>query len=198
MDDYVAKVGEKEQKDILQSLVEDVSRTMNMPGSVWVPDELGYALRISASVGLPTSYVRQASLSLDEVSVTGEAFKTGEVTIAHDIISDPRWRHKDEARELGWKSVLCVPIKAHGAVMGVISIYTFVIRDFSDLEIQRLTQYATQVSLVSEADGRRRSLGYLLKAGDEIERLIGLPKTPMLCSRRLLSELVMLLSATLR
>jgi GAF domain-containing protein len=171
MDSYAETVRGKGQNEVLQALVEEVSRTMNVPASVWVPDDQGKILRIAASVGLPFSYVRGASLSLDEVSVVGEAFKTGEVTIARDILTDPRWRHRDEAQEMGWKSVLCVPIKAQAAVMGVICIYTFVIRDFSDLEIQRLIQHATQVSLATEADLRRATFSRLLNAGQSIEQI---------------------------
>jgi GAF domain-containing protein len=105
-------------------------------------------------------------------SLIGEAFKTGEVTIAHDILTDPRWTHRDQAQEMGWKSVLCVPIKAQAAVMGVICIYTFVIRDFSDLEVQRLTQFATQVSLTTEADMRRGIFARLLKASSSLEQVV--------------------------
>jgi GAF domain-containing protein len=161
---YSEGVVDEEQRDALQSVAEEIGRTMNMPTSVWVLDEQGQRLRIAASVGLPSSYVRDAYLDLDEVSVMGETFKTGQFTVVEEITSDPRWKHKDEAREMGWKSVLCVPIKAQGTVSGVIAILTFVMREFSDMEIQRLTQYATQISLTAEADTRRETLSRLLEA----------------------------------
>jgi len=160
------------QNDSFQPIVESVSRTMNLPASVWVLDEQRQGLRIAAAVGLPLSYVREAFLALDEKSVTGEAYKTEQITVVRDILSDPRWKYKDQAREMGWKSALCVPIRVHGSVIGVISIYTFVVRDFSDLEKELLANYAAQVELTIEADRRRATLDRLLEAGHQIERLI--------------------------
>ena len=42
----------KEQKAVFQSIVEAVSRTMNLPACIWVLDEEAQALRIGAAVGL--------------------------------------------------------------------------------------------------------------------------------------------------
>lgn len=172
MDDNVEQMTGEGQKGVFQSIVEAISGTMNLPASVWVLDKPSQSLKIVASVGLPVSYTHSAFLTLDEESVTGETFKTGQVVTTHDILSDPRWKYKDIAREMGWKSSLCVPIKAHGDVIGVLSIYTFVIRDFTDTEKQLLTNYATQVELTLEADRRRKALARLLEAGHQIEQLI--------------------------
>ena len=163
MDNHLEQVTSEGQNGIFQFIVEAVSRTMNSPACIWVPDEQRQALRIKAAVGLPSRYVRDAILALDEESVTGEAFKTEEVTIARDILTDPRWKHKDQAREMGWKSALCVPIEVHEAVIGVISIYAFVIRDFSDLEKRLLMDYAAQIELTIEADRRKKPLTVCLR-----------------------------------
>jgi GAF domain-containing protein len=155
-----------------QPVVESVSRITGLPASVWVLDEERQGLRIEAAVGLPADYVRDAFLALGEESVAGEAYRSGEVTIAYDVLSDPRWKYKDRAREMGWESVLCVPIQVRGAVIGVISIYAFEARDFSDLEKGLLTNYAAQIELTTEADRRGATLDRLLEAAQEIERWI--------------------------
>ncbi|MCX6032279.1 MAG: GAF domain-containing protein [Chloroflexi bacterium] len=172
MDDHPKQLDDKNQSGFFQPLVETVSRTMNLPASVWVLDKEKQALRIAASVGLPSSYVREATLFLSEESITGEAFRSGQVTIVRDIPSEPRWKYKDMGREMGWKSTLCVPIKARDIVTGVLSIYTFVVRDFSDLEKQLLTDYAAQIGLTLEADKRQHTLIRLLDIGDAFARLI--------------------------
>jgi len=162
---------------IFQPVVETVSRTMNLPVSVWVFDEQSQTLRIKAAVGLSARYVRKAFLSLSEPSVTGECFTSGKVVIVHNVLSDPRWKYTKEAKEAGWKSVFCVPIQSHGAVIGVINIYTFVERDFSDLEKKLLEDYAAQIGLALEADRRLKTLRRLLDIGDEFGRLVtGKPK----------------------
>lgn len=172
MDKHMKHVVNKEQDSIFQPIAEAVSRTMNLPVSIWIPDEQRQALRIAAAVGLPPRYVRKAVLALNDTSFTGEVFKSGEVKIAGDVLSDPRWKYKDTARKAGWKSVLGVPIKAHGTVLGIISIYTFVTRDFSDLEKQLLADYAAQIGLAIEAESRRKTLARLLDISYEFDRLL--------------------------
>jgi len=172
MDNHSEQGTNQGQNSPYQPIVESVSRTMNLPASVWVLDEERQGLRIEAAVDLPADYVRDAFLALDEESVTGEAYKSGKATVARDVLSNSRWKYKDRAREMGWKSALCVPIQARGAIIGVISIYTFVARDFSDLEKGLLTNYAAQIELTIEADKREATLDRLLGAGQEIERLI--------------------------
>jgi len=163
---------DNEQIAVFQAIAEAINRATNLPTSIWVLDKRRQALRIAASIGLPASYARQAFLSLDEPSVTGEAFKTGEVAMAHDILSDPRWKYKQEAQEMGWKAALCVPFKVRGAVMGVISIYTFVRREFTELERHLLSDYAAQIGLTFEAEVTRRTLLRLLEVGQQIEKAI--------------------------
>ncbi len=162
----------KEANGTFQSIVEAINRTMNLPVCIWVLDELKKVLKIKAAVGLRSGYVKDAFLALDEPSVTGEALASGKVVSVRDILSDPRWKYKDEAREMGWKSALCVPIQVHGVIIGVLSIYTFVIRDFSDLEKQLLTDYATQIGLALEAERRKKTFKRLLDIGDDFTQLI--------------------------
>jgi GAF domain-containing protein len=172
MNNHLGQETNQGQNRAFQSIVESVSRTMNLPASVWVLDEERQGLRIEAAVDLPADFVRDAFLALDEESVTGEAYKSGKVTMVPDVLSDPRWKYRDNARDMGWRSALCVPIQVRDTIIGVISIYTFVARDFSDLEKGLLTNYATQIELTIDADRRGATLDRLLEAGQEIERLI--------------------------
>jgi len=165
MNTKVTKDSSSSQVNAFQASVDSVSGVLNLPTSIWVPNEDGTALKIAASVGLARAYVKKAIINLDEVSVTGEAFLTGETTTVYDILTDSRWKYKDYAKEMGWKSALCVPIKSYGKVIGVISIYTFVSREFSEYEKRLLEHYATQIELT---ESYRR----LFIIGENIERLI--------------------------
>ncbi|MBN1873933.1 MAG: GAF domain-containing protein [Anaerolineae bacterium] len=172
MEAFAYEVKDREQILALQSTVEAVTRTVNMPTCIWAPDELGQALKIVASVGLPSGYVSAATLPLDESSLTGEAFNQGRITIARDVVSDPRWKYKDDAKEMGWKSVLCVPIKSQELVIGVISIYAFMVREFSDLERQLLTDYADQIVRTINASKNTKTLESLIGIGQDFKHLI--------------------------
>ena len=153
------------RNEAFQSIVEAISRTMNLPVSIWIPDEDRKALRINAAVGLSKQYIEDARLKLSETSVTGEAFVTGEIITVYDVLSDSRWKYTEAAQEMGWKSVICVPIKVHGKVIGVISVYTFMKREFSEDAKRLLENYATQIELT---ESMRRHVIF----GENLELLI--------------------------
>jgi len=153
------------QSRSFQSFVEAISRVMNLPTSIWIPTPDKTAMHIEAAVGLSKEYVKKAELKLDETSVTGEAFLTGTIVTVYDILSDDRWKYKDYAEEMGWKSALCVPIEVYGKIIGVISVYTFVNREFSEYEKRLLEDYATQIELTE-------SYKRLFVLSENIEQLI--------------------------
>ncbi|MFZ5822666.1 MAG: GAF domain-containing protein, partial [Chloroflexota bacterium] len=153
------------QSRSFQSFVEAISRAMNLPASIWIPNDDKMAMRIDAAVGLSKEYVKKAELKLTETSVTGEAFLSGAAVTVYDILSDARWKYKDYAEEMGWKSALCVPIRVYGKIIGVISVYTFVNREFSENEKRLLEDYAAQIELT---ESYRR----LFVLSENIERLI--------------------------
>ncbi len=160
------------QKDIYRSLVESINSAVNLPVSIWIPNDEQKALFIKASVGLPSAYVGKARLDLSEVSVTGEAFSTGKIIEVSDVLADRRWKYRKDAQEMGWKSVLCVPVKVRGKVIGVTSIYSFVKRSFSEMEKRSISDYAAHLELGFEAERMRHSLDRLLTLGQKVERQI--------------------------
>ncbi len=172
MDNSLITLHDAGQIDIFQSIVESIGQTMNLPSSIWGLDEEGKNLHIKAAVGLPADYVENAVLSLDETNVIGEAFLTGKVTTVRNVVADERWKYKNMSLLMGWKSALCVPIKIQDAVVGVISIYTFVEQDFSDKEKLLLLIYSDQIRLTFEAERRRLTLRRLLEIGENFDRLL--------------------------
>lgn len=160
--------------DLYQRIVDSISTTMNMPASIWAPDVGQKNLKIAAAVGLPARYIAEAALPLDGISPTVEAFRSGKVTSTRDILHDERWHYKVVAREMGWKSALCVPVKTQGQSVAAISIYAFVNRDFSDLEKRLLSDYAAQIELRLESEQRHNALTRLLEISDHIQQSIAL------------------------
>ena len=162
---------EIERREELQSIVEAISGAMGLPASLWVLDDEKQALRIAAAIGVRPSYIKGAILPLDEPSVTGDCFTSGQPVDVLDVATDPRWKYKDEAKEMGWKSYLCVPVYVRDDVIGAASVYTFVRRAFTLAEQQLLTNYAKQVGYTIESERRRRALRRLLETTRVMERL---------------------------
>jgi GAF domain-containing protein len=161
-----------EDRELYQSIIRAVSATMNLPACIWVLDEQAQALRIAAAVGLRRDYVETAILKLDETSVTGEVFRTGEPLSIPDVTKDPRWKYKEEAKEMDWKSALSIPLKLGDRVIGAISIYTFVERVFTLLERELLGNYASQVELTLQRTRERKTLEKLIQVGQSIEEIV--------------------------
>lgn len=166
--------------DIYQSIVDAVHRTTRMPVSLWALDGSGRCLVIKAAVGLPASYVREAILALDEPSLTGEAFLEGKVMSARDVSTDPRWKYRNQAVEMGWKSVLCAPVRVHNTVVAVLSVYAYHDQAFSELEEHLLSDYAGQIGLALEAERRRKTMQGLLDLGQTFAGLIAAEPKAML------------------
>jgi len=135
-----------------QTLVEAISKTTDFPVCIWVPDEQDRVLRIGVSVALPPDFIRDATLVLSEEGVVQKSFSTGQITVARDMLHTP-WQKNQVAQQTGWKSVLCVPVKVDRDIIGVLSIYAFTIREFSELEKNLLEDYVSQVMLSEEMRG---------------------------------------------
>ncbi len=162
----------EEELKMFRETVHVVSETMNLPVSFWLVDKERQSLRIVASVGLRPEYASKAFLLLSEPSVTGQAVKQNEVISSYNLLSDPSWKYKDEAREMGWQSVLCVPVRAQKTVLGVLSIYGFSPRPFSDMEKSLLIALAAQFEATFAASRQGKMVDRLLQIGNEFEQLI--------------------------
>ena len=158
------------QSDIFQPIVDSIHEVTGLPVSIWIPDKQKKILRIAASVGLPTSYLKAASINLDQPSVTGDAFLKKRMQKVKDIRSEPRWVYKDQAFEMNWKSAICVPIKVDKVVIGVISVYGYTQRAITDLAYL-LPEYANQIAISFEAKYQREVLKQILSIGAKLESM---------------------------
>jgi GAF domain-containing protein len=144
---------------------------MGLPASLWVVDEEEKHLRIAAAVGVRPSYTEEAILPLDEPSVAGDCFSHEQPQAILSIADNARWKYKDEAEEMGWKSYLSVPVRIGEEVIGVLGVYTFVERSFTPFEQQLLTNYANQAGVRVESERMRKVFQKLLDIAHKLDRL---------------------------
>lgn len=160
------------QKSIFRKIAESISETMNLPVSIWALNETGDSLVIHAAIGLPQTHVRNASLKLTEQTVTGQAFKSGELVFVRDVLNTGNWKYKDMAQEMGWKSVLCVPVKVRQVVIAVVSVYTFVEKEFTEIEKRLVSNYVSQIEFNLEIQQNQRVLKRLMSVSEGLQRLV--------------------------
>lgn len=93
----------------------------------------------SAAYGLSDWYVRKGSLRVDEsMTVSLEGRSIGIV----DVASDPRIQYREQAVREGIASMLSVPVRLRGDVIGLIRLYSASRREFTPAEIEFLEAVA--------------------------------------------------------
>lgn len=163
------------QSDIFNYIVSAIHRVTSLPVSIWIPESNGKRLKIAAAIGLPETYVQTAFLDLSKPSVTGDAYKSNKIQKAMDIGSDHRWKYKEQAREMNWKSAICVPIEAEGTVVGVIGVYAYTQRSITELT-NILPDFAEQIALTLEAAKQKEVLQQILDIDVKLQAMAESPK----------------------
>jgi HD-GYP domain-containing protein (c-di-GMP phosphodiesterase class II) len=99
-----------------------------------------------ASYGLSLDYLAKGPLRLSDSPVDREAV-AGRVMAILDVGQDPRFRYRDEARAEGLVSLLCLPLRRHDNVFGVLRVYSQTRHQWSRRERRMLQAFADQASI---------------------------------------------------
>lgn len=124
--------------------------------------------------------------------LVGTAIRTGEPQVVRDVLSDPRYAPWwDEALRHGYASVISLPVRVDGTVMGALTIYATEPDAFDDEERRLLVEIAAGLGFGistlrarqkgGEADATIRRMG-------NYDELTGLPNRVLL--RELLAETI--------
>ncbi len=140
------------------SLLHDICKSIVQTGGykmVWV----GYALedknksvRPMAFAGDDGEYVRHADITWSDETdrgrgPTGTCIRTGETVVVRDTTTQAGfepWRYR--AHEMGYRGSATFPLREGSRVYGALMIYSAKQNDFSDDEVQLLTQLADDIS----------------------------------------------------
>jgi PAS domain S-box-containing protein len=101
---------------------------------------------------------------------TGTAARAGALKTCEDIATDPRmepWR--DEALRRGYRSSAAVPLRVHGAVVGLLNLYSATPASFGQEDRALLEEIGEDVSFAleaMEADRRRREAERALRTSE--------------------------------
>lgn len=108
---------------ILQTIMEKISDLLQPDTwSLLMLDENSQELYFEIAIGAGAERLRDARLKLGE-GVAGWVAQQGEPVLLEKATTDPRFSPKiDELTHTQTQSIVCVPIKAHGHVLGVIEL----------------------------------------------------------------------------
>jgi GAF domain-containing protein len=138
-------------KDILQALTSNVAKAIGVKAAtIRLLDEERTNLKLVASYGLSEKYLNKGPISAEKS--IAEALR-GKPVVVKDASVDKGVQYKEQKKQEGIVSILCVPIKAKEEVIGVLRLYSATPRDFTEDEIMQVTALAYQGGLAIQNAG---------------------------------------------
>ena len=132
--DIAQKLNSKlESQEVLRTIVESIRDAADAKGCslmLLTPDR--QELIHSVACGLSDWYVRKGPVKVD--AAIAQALEAKPVAIL-DATTDRRVQYKEQAKKEGVVSLLSLPLKRRGQVIGIVRVYTAKPRQFPDNEI---------------------------------------------------------------
>lgn len=137
-------------EEMLRLIVEMAARMLDARlCSLMLLDEETGDLVLTASHRAGERYQDRPSLRAGE-GIVGLVAQTGQPIAVSDVLDDPRFVHKEMAREEGLRALLAVPLVVRDKVIGVFNCYKGAPHHFSGDEVSLLSTLANQTALAIE------------------------------------------------
>ncbi|UCE82808.1 MAG: GAF domain-containing protein [Deltaproteobacteria bacterium] len=137
-----------DRQEVLDLLVNNVTQVMDLKASaIRLLDPRKRTLELVASHGLSNTYLNKGPVDADQSIADAMAGKTISV---YNVIEDPRAQYPKEAQVEGIASIISVPLRIKGGVIGVMRLYTPAPREFSEQEINSAEALAEMGAIAIE------------------------------------------------
>ncbi len=113
-----------DMKEVLQLIAEHTTRILGMKACfIRLLDESGTLLYIGGAFGISQAYLNKGPVQVGKSLVDLEALRGGVVQVP-EVANDSRFQYREEARQEGLRSMLCVAVQAKSRVLGIIRVYS--------------------------------------------------------------------------
>ena len=137
-----------DRQEVLDLLVNNVTQVMDLKASaIRLLDARKRTLELVVSHGLSEKYLNKGPVDADQSIADAMQGKTISV---YNVIEDPRAQYPKEAEEEGIASIISVPLRIKGGVIGVMRLYTPEPREFSSEEINSAEALAEMGAIAIE------------------------------------------------
>lgn len=138
---------------VLDTLTESAAQLCEADmAAVTRPDAEG-RFRYSTNYRFPPDwlqFVDQIRFERERGSVVGRVLVTGRVLQIADVLADPEYTYRDQAKRAGFRTFLGVPLMREGKPIGVLVLGRKTIRPFTENQIELLTTFADQAVIAIE------------------------------------------------
>ena len=171
-------------KAVLETISRSVTSLMGSTGcGIGLLSADGTAIEHAAAHGFRTPEWRTLTMPVGE-GIIGRAASTGQPVRSADLRADPRSVQRDVDEKEGIRSMLSVPLRVGGAVIGVISAFSTAPGLFTDRHQTLLEAFADQAGiaiqnarLFEESQRRARETHALLEAGRAVNQSLEVGET---------------------
>ncbi len=120
---------------VLATLLLHSVRELNVKaGSIRLLGPNQRTLHLAAAYGLSQTYLQKGEVAVERSPIDRQALAEGPMQL-RDVTQEPGFQYVAEARREGLRSVLVVPLRSHGAKVGVMRFYSGQVRRFSAEEV---------------------------------------------------------------
>lgn len=135
--------------DLLTKIMESAKQVCDVKAdSILLLDKKKNELYFRIALGEKEDEIKKIVLPVGE-GIAGWVAKSGEPLIVNDVSVDPRFSERiDELTKFKTKSILCVPIKFHNEILGVLEVLNKSNdEEFTEQDLQYLTILASQAAV---------------------------------------------------
>jgi len=141
-------------QEVMRSIGESAAKALDAKGaSIMLLSPDRRTLYHSAAHGLSDRYVRKGPVTVDESMVQSLA---GRSVSVKDVANDARIQYRPQAVDEGIASMLSVPVRLRGEVIGLVRLYSSHARKFGAEEI-RFLEAVANIGAVALENARRYS-----------------------------------------
>jgi signal transduction histidine kinase len=160
-----------EVDEVLHAIVESTAKAIGAKGCslmLLTPDRR--QLIHTVAYGLSEWFLKKGPVVVD--MAVSETLRGSPVAI-HDTTTDPRVQYPEQARKEGIASMLSLPLKIRGEVLGILRVYTAEPHYFSSEEIEFLSAVASLGALALEKAKSHETLGqdYERRLKEKVQQL---------------------------
>lgn len=120
-------------KEVLSTLLLESVQELNVKaGSIRLLGPKRETLHLAAAYGLSEAYLEKGPVTVSESPIDARVLKEAEPIAITEISEAAALQYQDAAKNEGIRSVLVVPLKVRGTVVGVMRFYSMQTRRFSD------------------------------------------------------------------
>jgi len=134
--------------EVVQLTIQQVHNSWNIEAlSLWWLDEVSHSLKVLANVGTPAELLSQIEIPAGHGFV-GEVADSGKPIYTNDVNTHPlHYRDVDDRTGFKTQSLLCVPLKYRGRVMGAMQMVNKQNGNFDDADVERAESIASAVAI---------------------------------------------------